>query len=642
MDAHMNWHENVFFGVHYDLHAQPHDTELGAALTREHLRERLLQVRPDWVQCDCKGHPGYTSWPTRVGSTSPGVVRDALRIHRDVTRELGIKLGVHYSGLWDTRAMELHPDWAQVDAAGTRSPKIACALGPYRRELMIPQLLELVEEYDVDGFWVDGECWAALCCWCARCRAEFGTRTGIAAAPADKSQPHWDEWRAFHRQLFVEHVTEYTRAVQARKPGCLVCSAWMYGAMQPEPVLAAPIDYLSGDWTRHFGTDRLLLDARGLACRGRTWDLMLWWMTKPPQCPATLPWNATTATQLHQDAAEILAQGGAVMLYVNPQRDGWLTGWLNDRVASLAEFCRARRAVCFQTQPVREAAVLHAAAHYNATNPHLFHIETGIPEVEGALHALVETQHSTDLVMEGQSLAGLKLVVVPEQTRLKGDQFAGFDGYVVASGAHLARECPDFVGADPVGDPIQELAILPVGNEAVRVAGPWQPVRPRPGTKALVYRLRGLEPARDQTGDVLVTRRGNVLAIHGPIFRDYYHGHFPQVREFVRQLVAALRIEWTVRVAGPPHLEVVARQQGDRLLVNLINRGATATLSNTRVVTEDVTPIRKVTVRIQRATPPQSVTWEPGGTPLRWSHSARGGLRVEVPRVDLHGVVVVQ
>ena len=89
-----NWHADVFFGIHYDLHANAKDTELGRELTAAHLRERLEATGPDWIQCDCKGHPGYTSWPTRVGSTSPGVVVDALRLHRDVTRAMGIRLGI--------------------------------------------------------------------------------------------------------------------------------------------------------------------------------------------------------------------------------------------------------------------------------------------------------------------------------------------------------------------------------------------------------------------------------------------------------------------------------------------------------------------------------------------------------------------
>src|SRR5271157_6138247 len=36
-----NWHEEAFFGIHYDLHANAQDTELGPELTSEHLRERL-------------------------------------------------------------------------------------------------------------------------------------------------------------------------------------------------------------------------------------------------------------------------------------------------------------------------------------------------------------------------------------------------------------------------------------------------------------------------------------------------------------------------------------------------------------------------------------------------------------------------
>ena len=132
-----NWHDDVFFGIHYDLHAKVTDTELGRELTPEHLRQRLELVRPDWIQCDCKGHAGYTSWPTAVGSPAPGIVQDALRLHRDVTRELGIKLGMHYSGVWDTRAVELHPEWACVGADGTPNDRMTCRLSGYDDELML-------------------------------------------------------------------------------------------------------------------------------------------------------------------------------------------------------------------------------------------------------------------------------------------------------------------------------------------------------------------------------------------------------------------------------------------------------------------------------------------------------------------------
>ena len=45
------WRKTVFFGLHYDLHANADDTVLGAELTHEHLREQLSTRKtvPVWL-----------------------------------------------------------------------------------------------------------------------------------------------------------------------------------------------------------------------------------------------------------------------------------------------------------------------------------------------------------------------------------------------------------------------------------------------------------------------------------------------------------------------------------------------------------------------------------------------------------------
>ncbi|MCK5802204.1 MAG: alpha-L-fucosidase, partial [Lentisphaeria bacterium] len=341
-----NWHEDVFFGIHYDLHAKESDTELGRELTHDHLRERLLRIRPDWIQCDCKGHPGYTSWPTKVGSTSPGVVKDAMRIHREVTTELGIRLGMHYSGVIDNRALELHPEWSAVDAKGERNGRSTCRLSAYADELMIPQMIELVENYNVDGFWVDGENWGSAPCWCDDCRAEFTRRTGVAEAPTEAGQEHWAEWLSFQRDLFTEYVTKYADAVHAANPECLICSNWMYTIRQPEPI-TAHVDYLSGDYTPNWGAARAALEGRMLDSRGVTWDLMVWGFTRNYQIP-TSPWAMKPSIHLCQEVSEVVALGGAVMVYTKPHRTGWLTGWEHDIIGDVADFCRERKESCFR------------------------------------------------------------------------------------------------------------------------------------------------------------------------------------------------------------------------------------------------------------------------------------------------------
>ncbi len=648
-----NWHENAFFGIHYDLHANAQDTELGRELTPEHLRERLLRTRPDWVQTDCKGHPGYTSWPTSVGSTSPGVVKDSLRIYRDVTRELGIKLGVHYSGVWDYRAIELHPDWAVVDAAGKRDTQATCRLHGYDEQLMIPQMKEIVQKYDVDGFWVDGENWAARPCWCNLCRAEFTKRTGIAEIPLKKGDPHWEEWTAFHRDLFVEHVTNYTNAVHALKPGCLVVSNWMYTLREPEPV-KAPIDYLSGDFPYAWGADDAAAEGRMMDARGMSWDLMAWGFARASE---DSPFNFKTALHLDQELSEVVALGGAVMIYENPQRSGWLTGWHNEIMAQVGEFCRAREEACFHSQTVPQAAVLHLPEHYYANIEPvfgLFDFGKVVEPLKGALQALLETHHSADILTEDAALkrgASYKLIVVPEETRLNEavlhalEDFARSGGVVLISGEHLAQDYPALVGAKPRGEAVSGRVYLPVGNRAVPVSFAWQPVTPEPGTEVLTYRMSQQEPGKDATDQAVVTKRpvgkGAIVAVHGPLFRNYFQGRTPVLREFIGHLVDSLGVSWAATVEGPPQLEMILRQKDGDLMVNLINRGSGETLSPTRVILENLPPIENVTVHVPRDRPPKAVRVVPADMKIKWAY-ADGRVNISVPRVDIHRVLVIE
>jgi alpha-L-fucosidase len=646
------WHDDAFFGIHYDLHAKADDTNLGGELTPEHLRQRLERIRPDWVQCDCKGHPGYTSWPTKVGSTSPGVVRDQLRIYRDVTRELGIRLGVHYSGIWDARAVELHPDWARVGPGGQRHDRHVCVLSDYAEKRMIPQMLEILDVYDVDGFWVDGDNWADAPCWCGRCTAEFTRRTGIEAIPAEAGDPHWDEWLAFHRDLFVEYVDRYAGAIHERKPDCAVCSNWMCSSRQPEAVRAG-VDYLSGDTAWGWGAATAAIEGRVFDAHGLSWDLTAWMKTKVGDRHDRRPWAIKTAAHLCQELAEPVSLGGSVMVYENPQRSGRLTGWHHEIIAEVADFCRARRDACVATQTASEAAVLHLAGHFYSVNEPLFGFREACKPVQGALEALLECGLSADVLLEyraAERLGDYKLIVVPEQMCLSAEiadaleAFARAGGNVLISGAHLATECPQLVGAGPDGAAAGEQLCLAVGDRAVLIGAAWQPVAAAEGTEVLARAMAHQDVPTGLTAKVTVTRRfvgkGSILAVHGPLFEDYGRLHYPLLRRLVGQWIEALGIEWEVRVDGPSWLELIVRRRGDALVVNLINRGAGEALAPDRAVLECLPPVRDVTVRVRRALAPRSVCLVPGGADARWSFGA-GVVEIEVPEVAIHTAVVV-
>lgn len=654
----MTWHNDVYFGMHYDLHAREDDTELGARLTHENLREQLEKVRPDWIQCDCKGHPGWTSWPSDMDCTSPGVVRDALRIHRDVTSEMGIRLGMHYSGVMDRRQADLHPDWLQRDAEGTPDPRGAmCRLGPYLREFLIPHLLEIVEKYDVDGFWVDGENWACGPCWCERCVEAFMQQSGADCVPTEPGQEMWDEWLAFHRQVFFDYVKAYADAVHARKADCAVCSNWLYTLRTPDPV-EVPVDYLSGDYVLDYGADRAALEGRFLDGRPLSWDLMAWaFSASSRRAHLDGIYQLKNATHMKQEVAVVVALGGAVMLYVQPMRDGRLVGWHHDMFAEVAQFCREHQEACFQTQTLPQAAIVHPAASFYADNAPLFNFGHAHEPIEGALHALLETHRSTDILSEERALERMgeyPLVVVPERIRLSEqltealERYAREGGQVLMSGAHLAHETPDLVGADPAEGEALDAIRLAVGERAIRLGGTWRDVAPRRGVEALAKRLWSDEPTDVVEAGIVATRRtvgkkgGAICAVHGPLFQCYFVRSYPLVRRWIADLVGGLGVDWALEAQGaPPWLEFVLRRKGDRTVVNMINRGASETLSPNRPVLEEIVPVCDVKFRLRLDRAPHSVSLAPGGERPEWSY-CDGWCQVDVPVVEVMQTVVFE
>ena len=152
--------EDCFFGLHFDLHPQKTDTVLGRDVSDEMVERLLEQAKPDYVQYDCKGHVGYMGYLSKVSTPSPGIVKDSLEIWRRVTARHGVGLYIHFSGVIDALAVEQHPDWARVGPDGARDARQTSVFGPYVDERMLPQLKEATQKYDLQGAWVDGECWA--------------------------------------------------------------------------------------------------------------------------------------------------------------------------------------------------------------------------------------------------------------------------------------------------------------------------------------------------------------------------------------------------------------------------------------------------------------------------------------------------
>ncbi len=402
---------DAFLGIHFDFHAGDDCHRVGERTTPEMIERVIDKVQPDYIQIDCKGHRGYSSYPTQVGNPAPGFVGDPLRIWREVTRRRGIPLFMHYSGVWDYKAVADHPDWAAINGNGQPNDKATSVFGPYVDELMIPQLRELAGEYGVDGAWVDGDCWGTMPDYRQTTIQAFCEQTGAESAPHQKSDPYWNEWMDFHREGFRRYLRHYVDELKSSHPNFQVISNWSFSDHMPEAV-SAEVAGLSGDFAPDDSVNSARFAGRCLEDQGVPWDLMSWSFSRKTG-------KQKPAVQLMQEAALVLAMGGGYQAYFKQDRDGAIRNPAEmDVMAQVAQFCRARQPYCHHSVAVPQIALLYSTAGHYRESPGLFHWNgsNGVRVLRQALTQILQKHYGVQVLSEHQLTGNASkwpVIVVP-------------------------------------------------------------------------------------------------------------------------------------------------------------------------------------------------------------------------------------
>jgi hypothetical protein len=641
--------KDAFFGMHFDLHPTKDDSSLGADITEENLDQFLRRVAPDYVQYDCKGHAGYTGYPTKVGWASPGIVKDSLALWRKATRARGIGLYVHYSGVYDSLAIEKRPDWARIDADGKRDTKATSTFGAYVDELLIPQLKEVSANYDLDGLWVDGECWAVEWDYSPRAIERWKAETGYANVPRTRSDPHWYEWKQFHRRQFENYLRHWVDSLHAFNPNLQITSNWMYSIRVPKPV-DVNLDFLSGDYSRDHSVDTARIEARYLASTGMPWDLMAWGFNKGDG--GVVGWSFKTPVQLKQEAAVVLMQGGGFQIYFyEPTRAGYVVPEITSISGEVADFCRARQEVSHNSTSVPQVALLMSSeTHWDQSDtPFGSPKELNAP-LEGALHALLESHYSVDIVAEHQLQPRLQeypLVVIPDAYKLADDFKRSLLFYVKQGGNLLllgeksARLFRGQLGVNFDGEPKQLVTELATAAGIVNQNGVWQSVSPTTAQPiGFRYATRDTRKRGEVAATFAVYGNGRIAAVYGPLPLNFALTHHPNLRRYISDVVKHVFPKPAVTIDGPPTVDVSLRRTAKgQLSLHLMN-STSAAQSNRFGIVDFIPEIGPIQVKLNVPVRPKRVRWEPGGRQIPWSWS-NGWLHATLPRLQVHGVIVV-
>lgn len=634
---------DCFFGVHFDLHASEDIADAGRTLTYEMVDTFLLRVKPDFIQIDCKGHPGISSYPTKVGFHVKGFEKDPLKLYREVTEKNNVALFMHFSGVWDNKVVQEHPDWSVIKANGERSPQKVSFFSPYLQQYMIPQLQELASVYRVDGAWVDGECWAVEPDYGEAAVKRFIQETGITEIPRKSSDKNWPEFIEYTRSLFRSHLKTYIDAVHASNPGFQITSNWAYSSLMPEKV-TTDVDYLSGDVTPQNGVYRSAFEARCLAPQGKPWDLMAWGFSWNG---SDMPMSIKSAVQLKQEAAEIMAMGGGVQFYFQQNRDLSIKPWLAEMLKDIAGFCRERQQFCHKATPVPQVALIYPSSYQQqAETP--YSRPTGM--LQGTLYALLDAQLPVEILMEHHlpgALSKYRMVVVPEcesMTQSSIDEIKSYlhnRGRVLVIGSRTAGIFKEELG-------IKSSTVKPRGTAFISATGRIGSLRSEilqveleRGALPVLYFYKGSDfRDRDETVSASINKVGNGL-IGGIYFNagsSYVENKTFVIRDFIESVIKEMDPGFIATVSGSNLVHMAVNRLNGRLYLNLVNTAGEHTSQS--IGYDEIPPLHNLNISVVADSRPSYVRLQPEGRNLEFTYSG-GKISLTLPVLEMHSIIEI-
>lgn len=640
--------KDSFFGLHFDFHANPekgYPEPLGAHLEEEDIRLICREVKPDFIQIDCKGHPGYASYPSKLGNAMPEFAKDTLAVWRKVTAEEGVALYTHYSGVRDFRYVRIeHPEEAAMRLDGTYMDEDICPFrNRYRDELLVPQLLEIAE-YGVDGVWVDGDCWGVKVGYHPDVIKAFEEKYGVSISenpPQKYGDPYYEEYREFHREAFRRHLKLYCDAVHEKFPNFQIASNWAYTEEMPEKV-ATPVDFLSGDFAPSNSVENVQFSARIIAPQNMPWDLMSWGFRA-----GNVHCNKTDI-QLMQEASAVMMLGGAYQTYIMQRRDTSPKTSCVLNMKPVAEYCRARQPFCQGIKNIPEVTIFNSTIDHYAEIPYPFSNGTAYRSIRGLTKLLSRAGMSFD-IREEHNLFDcadkIPVVFVPEYNSHFGkddvdilSRYAENGGTLVLTGVKTLEAFKERLNLQ-LGEITEKARTnMSIGDRF------WScfemPHREVSGDTVLAYasRREDDDEGRYPLAAAKKVGKGTVILIG----TDIGTASDAKMTVTARKIIEKVFDYYSpiARVEGSHLCNVNVAEKDGRTLVHLFN--VSGEHNNEAVDNSDeILPIYELKLRLNLEKAPKKAVWQPDGTELTIKE-ADGLYEIELPKLHIHSIVEIE
>lgn len=612
-----------------DFHYPEWDERIAKKASAEEIVSNFVRAEVNCAGFYMKDIFGNAYYPTKIGHVHNNF-RDRDFFGECVTEAKGKGLSVFVECIvvWDQHNARSHPEWVMVDSEGNLQDAdlgYMCYNSEGYRDYLFGMVKEVIENYDIDGFFFDmliynwGE---ALTCCCDKCkqlfREEYGHEIPLKAT--------WDEeWRHFLDFRYGSNerfARDLVKTVKDINPNLSVtfnyhgapCFDWRVGQRPVQH--SALADYATGEaYTNPFGIPYTSLYPRFLrgVAEGRPYEVITYRFNRH--------WDYTVkpVAHLQYEIMTYRANGAGVLIVDQPGYDGKIDEVVYDRIGQVFKEAKEKESL-FQYQPLT-----HVALYYSAKTRDWYAREA-MEEYQlafnGAFKAILESHIPVDILfdenIELERLQKYAALFLADVAILDKREIEIITEYVKRGGSLIATH--DTSLYDVNGERRNDFALaelfnahftgktettynyfrLPAGRFSADIhprydvlsLGPGNVVESRGETfgelKISFYDRdpdkcisHGVHPAFEKVGPAIVLNeygKGKVAFAPFRLGASYAsNSMLGEQRILIRNLIRELTPETAIEIEAPLNVEAVITrdEEGNRFLVHLIGFSAT-------------------------------------------------------------------
>jgi len=670
------WFKDIYCMLHTDAHFGEFKEiyrNFDAEATAKAYQDAGFQL----VSFMAQDGPSY--YPTKIGWMHPGLKRDFTGELTRALKKRGIRTIVYISAQDEHIHHKKHPEWVYNPDSSRKTVNpdtlgdsaTMCLNSPWVDEVFIPQCREILELYDVDGFFPDGVLrpFDAQHCYCTYCRESFEKEVG-GPMPTGEDDPQSFEYRKWSNRRIIAYMDKVYRALTAIKPGIALLNNYAWMSRFP----MTPSDYVMHVcWDTPVpddGYNRRGLYALNFSFEARYLSTLLDIrpnLTFSCMNVSSLNWQDYELRETDaylQEAATMEAGCGRIYLSFNPYPSGNPAPSLIEAYGTVNRRTKELEPVLKDTRPVKDVAVLHSAdsiwsrAGFNPSPDWV----AGPPyyPVCGAHKALIEGHVqmgilNSDVLVETIDRYGA--LILPDQRILSTGEceavctFVQNGGAIIATGETGTRNSDntlrdtfslnDVLGVDylyTVDAPLSYLRvpslIEPYGIAAYDypVAGKYTRIKTMSATTLLdlVPPYEGImtgtpPPAENPQGPGVTINsygRGKAVYCAPALFSAYYEQGTPVMRKFALWMLGLIYppASRTIVLENTPiTVEVFYNERGRERFVHLVNYSGDKREIKIPMM-QDFTVVHDIRVKVRLDSRPRMITAFPGDGPIPFTY----------------------